>query len=102
MNSLSESLCKNILGKIDKEMKFSKMFMIFIDNKRPQSGDLYDTIKKRVLALSVTNYPGANISDMVADARKDILALEKANAYNGRRNIALCRLFPKAGGPNNS
>ena len=102
MDSLSESLRKKILGKVDKEMKFSEIFMIFIDNERPQSGDLCNAIKKRALALDVTNYPGANISDMAADARKDILALEKANAYNSRRNIALYRLFTKAGGLNNS
>ena len=102
LDSLSEPLRKKILGKVDKEMKFSEIFMIFIDNEHPQSGDLYNTIEKRVLALDVTNYPGANISDMVADARKDILALEKANAYDSRRNIALCRLFTEAGGPNNS
>ena len=90
-----------MLGKVDKEMKFSKIFMIFIDNERPQSGDLYDTIKKRVPSLDVTNCPGANISDMAADAREDILALEKANAHNGRRNIALRQLFTETGGPNN-
>ena len=90
MDSLNKSLCKKILGKIDKEIKFSEIFMIFIDNKRPQSRDLCNTIRKRVLALDMRNYPGANISNMVADAPKDILALEKANAYNGRRNSALC------------
>ena len=70
-------------------MKFSEMFMIFVENECPQSGELYDTIENRVLNLDISNYPGANIKDMVAQARKDILALEKANAYDSKHNAKL-------------
>ena len=52
MDLLSESLRKKILGKVNKEMKFSEIFMIFIDNERPQSGDLYASTRRDKLPWS--------------------------------------------------
>ena len=90
MNSINEELQKDLLAKIEEEMKFVKIFMIFIENERPQSGELYDTIERRVLSLEVSKFPGANIKDMAAEARKDIQALVKANAYDSKHNAKLC------------
>ena len=90
MNLINEDLRKELLVKVEDDMKFSKIFMIFVENERPQSGELYDTIERRVLNLDVNNFPGANIKDMVAEARKDILALQKANAYDSKHNAKLC------------
>ena len=46
VNSISKELRKELLIKSEENMKFSELFMIFVENKRPQSGELYDTIEK--------------------------------------------------------
>ena len=38
MNSINEELRKELLVRIEDDMKFSEIFMIFIKNEHPQSG----------------------------------------------------------------
>ena len=90
MNSLCEELCKEILAKMEEKMRFSEVFMIFVENERPQSGELYDAIKKCLLSLDISSYAGANIKEMAAAARRDLKSLTKANAYNSKNNAKLC------------
>jgi len=82
-------------------MKFTEIFMIFQDNERPESGDLYDSLEKKVLELDFRKYPGANIKAMAIDARKDIKELIKARAWDSKNNSKLCRIFTEAGGKEN-
>ena len=102
MNLIGKELRKELLAKIKDDIEFSEIFMIFVENKHPQSGELYDTIESRELSLDINNFPGVNIKDMAAQARKDILALQKPNEYDSKHNAKLCQLFTEAGGSNNS
>ena len=54
MNSINEELQKDVLAKIEDEMKVKEIFMVFIDNEQPQSGELHDTIEPRILSLEIT------------------------------------------------
>ena len=70
LNSLCDDLKQDLLSKIDDGMKFTEIFMIFQDNERPESVDLYDSLERKVLELDFRKYPGANIKAMAIDARK--------------------------------
>ena len=102
LNSLNSELCKDIMAQTDEEMLFSQVFMIIIEHERRQHGELYDAIKQQLLNMDVGKFPGANIKDMCIKMQKDTKALIKANQYNSKHNLRICRMLTEAGGINNS
>ena len=102
LNSLNSKLCKDIMVRIEDNMRFSEVFMIFIKHERLQQGELYDAIEQLPLNVDVGKFQGANIKDMCVEMQKDIKALIKANQFNSKHDAKIYRILTKAGGINNS
>ena len=102
LDLLNAELCKDVMARIGDDIKFSKIFMIFIKHEQPQHRELYDTIKQRLQNIDVGKFPGANIKDMCFKMCKDIKALIKANKFDSKHNAKICRILTEAGGLNNS
>jgi len=82
-------------------MKFTDIFMMFIDIERPQNAELYDSYEHKVLSMQASSYPGADIVAMAEYARENIVAMIRGNAWDSKNNIALTRILIEAGGKDN-
>ena len=101
MNCLGEELRRRIRVKSKRDMKFSDIFMMFIDIERPQNAELYDSYEHKVLNMQASSYPGADIVAMAEYARENIVAMIRGNAWDSKNNIALTRILIEAGGKDN-
>ena len=101
MNCLGEDLRRRIRVKSKAYMKFTDIFMMFIDIERPQNAELYDSYEHKVLSMQASSYPGADIVAMAEYARENIVAMIRGNALDSKNNIALTRILIEAGGKDN-
>ena len=103
LNSLGEDYRRRLRVKSSRiqKLKFTDLFMMFIEIERPQNAELYDSFEKKVLNMNPSDYPGANIIKMADFARKHIVAMTRGNAWDSKNNIALTRILIEAGGKEN-
>ena len=66
MNSLGDDYRRSLRVKNNpaKELKFTDIFMLFIEIERPQNAELYDSYEQKVLTMKPENYPGRDIVKM--------------------------------------
>ena len=66
MNSLGDDYRRSLRVKNNpaKELKFTDIFILFIEIERPQNVELYDSYKQKVLTMKPENYPGRDIVKM--------------------------------------
>ena len=101
LNSLDNRLQKDLQIQIKETDCFTVILMVFIDYERPLTGEMYAGIEAKIKSATINKYPQGNVSMMVTDIRQWIDTLHKANMYDSKDNIALCRILAVAGGDNN-
>merc|ERR1711884_155072 len=103
LNSLGEDYRRRLRVKSSriKKLKFTDIFMMFIEIERPQNAKLYDSMEKKVLNMQPSDYPGGDIVKMSDFAREHIVAIFRGNAWDSKNNIALTRILIEAGGKEN-
>ena len=77
------------------------MFLTFVENERPLSGETYDAIERKILEMKVKDYPGANIKAMVIDACQYIKSMVMAQQWDSKNNSKLCHILTEASGLDN-
>ena len=100
LNSLSDSLKKEIQTKTKPDDLFVDVFVTFVENERPLSGNLYASMEKKVLSLHISKYQGANVKAMATSTREMIQELVRARAWDSVKNTTLCRIFATASANN--
>ena len=96
LNSLNKELCKDNLLRTEDSMKFSKVFMIFIEHEQPQHRELHDTIKQELLNINIGRFLGTNIKEMCVKMQMDVKALVKENQFDSKHNAKICQILAKA------
>ena len=77
LNCLDDQLHQDIWTRIESDMLFTEVFMIFIQHERPQNGETYDSLEQKLINFdnNLKNYAGSNTKDICADMRKMIKGL---------------------------
>ena len=98
---LKKSLKKTILQKLNNEDRIAVVLMAFMEHKQPISGELYESIERKVLDIDTGNYPQRNITKMVEDLQVYLNTLDTAKAWDSKNNSKLCCILVEAGSPPN-
>ena len=101
LNSLEETLRKQIGVKMEEEMLFTEAFMLFIETVRPQNSELYVSLEKKITDFDPSKHPGANIKAVVSDLRVTVTSMMRGNACDSKHNVTIARMLTNAGGDNN-
>lgn len=101
MNSLEETLCKQIGVKLEEDVLFANAAMLFVETVRPQNSKLHVHLKKKITEFNTTKCPGANIKAMVSDLREIVTSMMRGNACNSKHNATIAQKLTNAGGSNN-
>ena len=101
LNSLEETLCKQIRVKLEDEMLFADVAMLFIDTVGPQNSKLHVSLKKKIMDFDASKHLGANIEAMASDLRKTVTSMMRGNAHDGKHNATTAQKLANAGGSNN-
>ena len=101
LNSLEETLRKQIRVKMEEEMLFTEVFMLFIETVRPQNSELYASLEKKITDFDPSKHPGANIKAMASDLRVTVTSMMRGNAHDSKYNVTIARMLTNAGGDNN-
>ena len=96
LNSLQDALKKDIQIKTKPDDLFVDVFVVFIENERPVSHDLFQSMERKVLALHISQFAGANVKLMASAARETIQELVRARMWDSLKNSSLCRIFAVA------
>ena len=103
LNSLDKELHEDVWTRIEPDVLFAEVFMIFIQHERPQNGETYNLLEQKLVNFDTTlnNCAGSDIREICGDVRKTIKALVQANQHNSKHNSRVCCLLIEAGGQNN-
>ena len=93
LNSLQDVLKKDIQIKTKPDDLFVDVFVVFIENERPVLHDLFQAMERKVLALHISQFQGANVKLMASAARETIQELIRARMWDSLKNSTLCRIF---------
>ena len=74
LNSLNDELHQDIWARIEPDMLFTKVFLIFIQHERPQNRETYNLLEQKLINFdnTLSNYTGSNIKEICGDMCKII------------------------------
>ena len=102
LDSLQDSLKKDVqTTKTKEDDLFADVFVAFIENERPVSGHLCQSMERKVLFLCVSKFTGGDVKVMASAAWETIQELIGARMWDSLKNTTLCCIFATAL-PNNT